>query len=236
MKSVLKTVDLKKIYGKNNSLDGMNMEIKQGEIYGLIGNNGAGKTTLMRVITGLAKETSGTYLLFGEKNGNISMKNRRRVSAIIETPAFYPHLTGYQNLKIQQMEIGGKVDKAELLDMLNKVNIDYAAHKKVKTYSLGMRQRLGIANALPSKAEFIILDEPTNGLDPSGIIELRNLILSLNENMGITFLISSHHISEILNMVSKIGIVKNGKMVQELEYQKMKSNIENIEEYIMSRL
>ncbi|MCM1160872.1 MAG: ATP-binding cassette domain-containing protein [Roseburia sp.] len=234
MESLLKVENLRKVYGKNISLDGLNMNINRGEIYGLVGNNGAGKTTLMRIIMGLAKETSGSFSLFGEKNGSISIENRKKVSAIIEMPAFYPHLTGYQNLKIHQMEINENVDKKKLMEILKKVNIDDAAHKKVKAYSLGMRQRLGIAKALVSNAEFIILDEPTNGLDPAGIIELRNLILDLNKNKGTTFLIASHHIAELTHLISKLGIIKAGKMVQEIKYDELKNSTENIEQHIMN--
>lgn len=175
MGKVLEVDHLTKKYGKNAALDGLHMEIETGSIYGLVGNNGAGKTTLMRVVMGLAKESAGDCLLFGKKRENLSAKERRNVSAVIEMPTFYPHMTGYQNLKIHQMEIGDKVDRQKIMEILEKVDMQETAHKKVRTYSLGMKQRLGIARALLSDSEFIILDEPTNGLDPAAIIGLDEL-------------------------------------------------------------
>lgn len=233
MGKVLEVDHLTKKYGKNAALDGLHMEIEAGSIYGLVGNNGAGKTTLMRVVMGLAKESAGDYLLFGKKRENLSARERRNVSAVIEMPTFYPHMTGYQNLKIHQMEIGDKVDRQKILEILEKVDMLEAANKKVRTYSLGMKQRLGIARALLSDSEFIILDEPTNGLDPAAIIGLRKLILDLNKNQGKTFLISSHHIVELTQVIDKLGIIKKGKMVQEISYDELKKSGENIEEYIM---
>lgn len=236
MQEVLVVEKLKKVYGKNVVLDGFDMSIYAGDIYGLAGNNGAGKTTFMRIIMGLAQENSGSYRLFGKSKEKLLMEDKRRVSAIIETPTFYPHLTGYQNLKIHQMEIGDKVDKQRILEILKKVGMSESANKKTRTYSLGMNQRLGIARALISDAEFIILDEPTNGLDPSGIAQLSNLILDLNKNHGKTFLITSHHIAELVNLVDKIGIIKNGKMNQEFVCSKLKEKGIDIEEYVISHI
>jgi len=236
MPEVLIVEKLKKIYGKNIVLDGFDMNLYAGNIYGLVGNNGAGKTTFMRIIMGLAKESSGSYRLFGKNKEKLLLSDKRKVSAIIETPTFYPHLTGYQNVKIHQMEIGDKVDKKRILETLKKVGMLECANKKTKAYSLGMKQRLGIARALISDSEFIILDEPTNGLDPAGIAQLSNLILDLNKNYGKTFLITSHHISELVNIVDKVGIIKDGKMNQEVICSKLNEKGIDIEEYIINNI
>lgn len=236
MQEVLIVEKLKKIYGKNIVLNGFDMNLYAGNIYGLVGNNGAGKTTFMRIIMGLAKENSGSYRLFGKNKEELLLADKRKVSAIIETPTFYPHLTGYQNLKIHQMEIGDKPDKQRILEILKKVGMSESANKKTRTYSLGMKQRLGIARALIADSEFIILDEPTNGLDPAGIAQLSNLILDLNKNYGKTFLITSHHIAELVNIVDKIGIIKDGKMNKEVICSKLNEKGIDIEEYIMNHI
>lgn len=236
MQEILIVEKLKKIYGKNIVLDGFDMNLYAGNIYGLVGNNGAGKTTFMRIIMGWAKENSGSYRLFGKNKEELLLTDKRKVSAIIETPTFYPHLTGYQNLRIHQMEIGDKTDKQRILEILKKVGMSESANKKTRTYSLGMKQRLGIARALIPDSEFIILDEPANGLDPAGIAQLSNLILDLNKNYGKTFLITSHHIAELVNIVDKIGIIKDGKMNQEVICSELNEKGIDIEEYIMSHI
>lgn len=236
MQEVLIVENLRKVYGENIVLDDFKMSLYAGNIYGLVGNNGAGKTTFMRIVMGLARENSGSYRLFGKSKEKISLAEKRKVSAIIETPTFYPHLTGFQNLKIHQMEIGDKVDKEKILEVLKKVDMLDCANKKVRKYSLGMRQRLGIARALISNSEFIILDEPTNGLDPTGITQLTDLILDLNKNYGKTFLITSHHIAELVNIVDKIGIIKNGKLEQEFMCEQFIKDGIDIEEYILNHI
>ena len=185
---------------------------------------------------GLAHENEGSYRLFGKDKEDLSPADRRKVSAIIETPTFYPHMTGYQNLKIHQLEIGDKVDKQKIYQVLEKVDILKSANKKVRTYSLGMKQRLGIARALLSNAELIILDEPTNGLDPAGIAQLNRLIQDLNKNYGKTFLITSHHIAELVQLVHQVGIIKNGKLKQELLCASLKEQGIHIEEYIIKHM
>ncbi len=236
MQEVLAAENLKKVYGKNTVLDGFYLNLYAGSIYGLAGNNGAGKTTFMRIIMGLAHENEGSYRLFGKDKEDLSPADRRKVSAIIETPTFYPHMTGYQNLKIHQLEIGDKVDKQKIYQVLEKVDILKSANKKVRTYSLGMKQRLGIARALLSNAELIILDEPTNGLDPAGIAQLNRLIQDLNKNYGKTFLITSHHIAELVQLVHQVGIIKNGKLKQELLCASLKEQGIHIEEYIIKHM
>lgn len=237
MGTVLAANDITKKYNKNIALNGFEIKVEQGDIYGFVGNNGAGKTTFMKIIMGLSKMNAGGYELFRVAHEKMTMDTRMRVSAIIETPSFYPYLTGYQNLKLHQMAMGHRVLEEEIMSILDKVNIRKEAQKKVKNYSLGMKQRLGLGRALLSRAELVVLDEPTNGLDPSGIVELRNLILLLNKEQGTTFLVSSHHILELANFISKLGIIKNGQMVEETDYKNLTRQLEakneNIENYIM---
>lgn len=186
---ILKTIDLSKKYKKDFVVSGVNISIKRGDIYGFIGENGAGKTTLIRMITGLVSITEGSIELFGESRISRLSTARKRIGALIERPAFYPDMTAYQNLEACRIQKGipGKkcvikaLEQVELLDMQN---------KKVKDFSLGMKQKLGLAMALLGDPEFLILDEPINGLDPRGIIEIRELLKKLNEEKNITILIS----------------------------------------------
>lgn len=237
MEPVLEVEQITKKYKRARVLDELSMHVNKGDIYGFVGNNGAGKTTLMRIIMRLANGTSGDYALFGIQRKDITEKEMKRVSAVIETPAFYPHLSGYQNLLVHQMSVGNTVIKEEINTALDKVNLAEASKKKVRNYSLGMRQRLGLARALLNRADLIILDEPTNGLDPSGIIELRNIILELNKKNGTTFIISSHHITELQQFINKLGIIKAGKIVKEIPYTEVAAELEktniSMEEYIM---
>lgn len=237
MDIIIKANNLNKKYKNKFALNDFNIEICRGDIYGFVGNNGAGKTTFMKIIMGLSNETSGSYELFGIGNNHTSANERKRISAIIETPSFYPHLSGYQNLKLHQMSMGQEVFKDTIYEIMKKVHLNDESNKKVKNYSLGMKQRLGIARALLTNAELIILDEPTNGLDPSGIIELRGLIVELNRDNKTTFLISSHHILELTHFINKLGIIKKGKLVIEEEFSNINKQIiennENIEDYIM---
>lgn len=237
MEPVLEVERITKKYKEVSVLDELSMHVDAGDIYGFVGNNGAGKTTLMRIVMGLANSTSGNYKIFGIQHGKITLGDMKRVSAVIETPSFYPHLSGYQNLLIHQMSIGNPVIKEDINAALERVGLKKDCKKKVKNYSLGMRQRLGLARALINNADLIILDEPTNGLDPSGIIKLRKIILELNETNGTTFIISSHHITELQQFINKLGIIKAGKIVKEISYEKVaaeleKSNI-SMEQYIM---
>lgn len=218
MDNILKTYNLTKQYGSNIVVDNVNMNIKKGEIYGFLGRNGAGKTTTLRMLMGLVSPTKGSYEIFGK-----SMKDRAvlgRIGAIIETPGFYPNLTARENLDIHRRLMG--IPNKEYIDEVLKVvglnNYDIKK-KTVKKYSLGMKQRLGVARALLHKPEFLILDEPTNGLDPIGIKEMRETLLELNKKKEITILISSHILGEIQQMATKIGIIHKGKLLEEIDYK-----------------
>ncbi len=218
---VLETVDLAKQYGKQFAVSELNMHVKKGEIYGLLGRNGAGKTTTIRMAMGLLQPTKGEVKLFGERLTVPTKQIFNRIGALIEAPAFYENLTAKDNLKIIADLRGTQsrdcIDRALML-----VNLENETHKKVKQFSLGMKQRLGIAMALMHEPEFIILDEPTNGLDPVGIQQIRLLIQKLCAEKGTTILISSHILSEIEQMANTIGIIDHGKMIEELSMDEIR--------------
>ena len=217
---VLKTNNLAKQYNKNVVLDNVNITIKKGDIYGLIGRNGAGKTTLMKIITTLASPTSGTFELFNTSSENDELfDNKKRVGSLIEYPAFYPNLSAYDNLKYYTIQ-RGIVDKNQINKVLELVNLTGTGKKKVKTFSLGMKQRLGIALAILNSPDFVILDEPINGLDPIGISELRDTFKKLSDN-GITLLISSHILSELYLLANEFGFLENGKLIKELSKEEL---------------
>ncbi|HBB28801.1 MAG TPA: bacitracin ABC transporter ATP-binding protein [Clostridiales bacterium] len=215
MNMVLQTVGLTKQYGTQFAVNDLNVNVEQGKIYGLLGRNGAGKTTAIRMVTGLLKPTSGDVILFGEKMRTPTKQCFRRIGALIESPAFYENLTAKENLKIIA-DLRGTQSKNSIEKALELVNLENETKKKVKQFSLGMKQRLGIAMAMMHNPEFIILDEPTNGLDPIGIQQIRLLIKKLSAENGVTVLISSHILSEIEQMADKVGIIDKGVLVEEL--------------------
>mgnify|MGYP001257866852 CR=1 FL=1 len=221
MDYILKTYNLTKKYKDITAVDNVNMEIKKGDIYGFIGKNGAGKTTVIRMITGLIKPTSGTVEVFGQPVSRGNKEFLERIGTIIEFPGFYQNLTARENLEIHR-RLMRVTDKKRIEEVLELVNLQNVPDKMVKGFSLGMKQRLGIARALLHNPEFLILDEPTNGLDPLGIKEIRQLIIDLAKNHGITILISSHILSEIHQMVTKIGIINNGHLLEEMDYESIK--------------
>ena len=220
MEYILRTHNLTKEFKKFHAVSNLNMNIKQGEIYGFLGENGAGKTTTIRMIMGLMKATSGEIELFSEKDSKQNRNLLQRIGSMIEYPGFYPNLTAGENLEIHRRMMGMQ-DKNCIIESLKIAGIQEVKDKKVKEFSLGMKQRLGIARAMLHHPEFLILDEPTNGLDPSGIKETRELILDLCKTQGITFLISSHILSEIQQMATKIGIIHKGELLEEIEYEEL---------------
>lgn len=216
MEYVLTTSGLSKKYGKFCALNNLTMHIPKGSIYGLIGRNGAGKTTLIRLICGLQKPTKGTYSIYGVKNNSKAIvKARRRMGAVVETPAIYLDMTAEDNLKQQCLILGIPSDDI-IPDILKLVGLENTGKKKAKNFSLGMRQRLGIAVALVGNPDFLVLDEPVNGLDPQGIIEMRELILKLNREYQITVLISSHILDELSRLATHYGFVDKGRLVKEI--------------------
>jgi len=215
---VLETKGLTKKYGEHLAVDHVNMHIEKGDIYGFVGENGAGKTTIIRLITGLASATEGNFELFGVDNNSkeISLA-KKKLGGIVESVSINMSMNAMDNLGLQAILAGVKLTLSDKENLLKKVglNPEEIAKKKVNSFSLGMRQRLGIAMTLVSNPEFIILDEPMNGLDPKGFIEIRDVILELNKE-GITFLISSHILSELEKICTKIGFISHGKLIKEL--------------------
>lgn len=191
------------------------MELKRGEIYGLVGKNGAGKTTFLRLITGQAFQTEGTLSLFGATSQSDLNEQRKRIGAIIEIPSFIPYMTAEQNLEYYRLQ-RGIPGKECVKDVLKEVGLQDTGKKKYKSFSLGMKQRLGLALALMNKPELLLLDEPINGLDPFGIVELRNLLIKLSREKNITILISSHILTELSNLATYYGFIDNGKLLRQL--------------------
>lgn len=219
---ILKTEGLTKIYGGIHAVKNVDMTIHKGDIYGFVGPNGSGKTTFMRMITSLSHASSGTFSLFGS-SCKTNAASLSRVSCIIEGPAIYQHLSACDNLKIQCGIVGITAVAREkvILDLLKLVDLSDAGKKKSGNFSLGMRTRLGIAMALVGKPDFMILDEPTNGLDPQGIAEIRKLLLDLNAKLGITILISSHILGELEKLATRYGFIKKGKLCGEISVDEL---------------
>lgn len=212
---ILKTNGLTKKYHNDFALKDVNITIKKGEIYGLIGQNGAGKSTLLRLITGLAFPTSGTITIFDYNSTEKIRDAQKRIGAIIEHPALFLNMTAYENLEVHRLQ-KGIPGKACINNSLELVGLENTGKKKVKNFSLGMKQRLGLAIALLSDPELLILDEPTNGLDPMGIVEMRELIHKLNREKGLTVLISSHILTELYKTATCFGIIHKGQLLEEL--------------------
>lgn len=216
MEYVLKTNALKKQYRNYKALNGLTMNVPKGSIYGFVGKNGAGKTTLIRLLCGLQEPTDGEFSLYGINNRDKDIrKSRRRIGAVVETPSIYLDMTAEDNLK-QQYRILGLPSYDGMNDLLRLVGLENTGKKKAKNFSLGMKQRLGIAVALSGNPDFLILDEPVNGLDPQGIIEIRELILNLNQKQGITVLISSHILDELARLATHFGFIDKGYIVKEI--------------------
>lgn len=224
METVLETTALCKSYRHFKALDGVTMRVPKGAIYGLVGRNGAGKTTLIRLVCGLQDPTSGGYALYGRRWGERGLARvRRRMGAVVETPSLYGELTALDNLKIQARVLG-LPDGGQLPALLELVGLGDTGRKKAKNFSLGMRQRLGIAVALCGDPDFLVLDEPTNGLDPQGIVEMRELLLRLNRERGITLLLSSHILDELSRLATCYGFLDQGRMVREVTAEELEAS------------
>lgn len=215
MEYVLRTFGLTKLYKGITVVDAVSMHIRRGDIYGFVGRNGAGKTTVMRLICGLIRKSGGDCELFGKPDGGSAiLAARRRTGAIIEAPSVYPEMTAEQNLAEQCLTLG--VGREGISALLEYVGLSGVGKKKAKNFSLGMRQRLGIAMALAGSPDFLILDEPVNGLDPQGIAEIRELLLRLNRDRGITILISSHILGELSKLATCYGFIEKGRLLKEI--------------------
>lgn len=216
MDYVLTAENLSKSYQGSMALDELSLRIPRGAIYGLVGPNGAGKTTLIRILCALQEPTAGEYAIFGVSSRDKGiLQARRRVGAVVEAPATYQELTAAENLRIQYKVLGRK-DFDTIPDLLELVGLKNTGKKRVKNFSLGMRQRLGIAVAMAGEPELLILDEPVNGLDPQGIIEMRKFLQQLNQDRGVTILISSHILDELSRLATHYGFIDRGRMVEEI--------------------
>ena len=211
MEYILRTKNLTKQFGEKFAVRGVSMQIRKGEIYGFIGKNGAGKTTLMRLILGAAMPTDGSIELFGGEDENSA---RHRIGALLEYPCIYKNCSALENLRRFAILTGNDTD--ELEDILELVGLGKVGNKKAGQFSLGMKQRLAIGIALLGHPEFLVLDEPINGLDPAGIKEIRDVILALNQKKGVTFLISSHLLDELSKIVTTYGIIKDGVLIEQI--------------------
>ena len=223
MEYAVTTSALGKQYGDFQALKGLSMHIPKGAIYGIVGKNGAGKTTLIRLLAGLQRPSSGEYMLYGVPHTSKEIgKVRRRMGAVVEAPSVYQDMTAADNLK-QQYRILGLPSFEGITELLALVGLSDTGKKKVKNFSLGMRQRLGIAIALAGDPDFLVLDEPANGLDPQGIVEMRELILKLNRERQITVLLSSHILDELSRLATHYGFIDKGRMVKEISAEELEA-------------
>lgn len=232
-KYIIETDHLTKQYREQASVSQLNIHVKKGRIYGLLGRNGAGKTTTMKMLLGLTKPTSGEVKIFGRPIEGNEKKILPRIGSLIESPGFYPNLTATENLKIFA-ELRGLKEKRYIVEALELVNLPYKDKKLFSQYSLGMKQRLAIALAVMHNPEILILDEPINGLDPIGIAEVRSFIRELCDAMGKTILISSHILSEIALLADDIGIIDNGKLLEEESLKELEEKNEKYVHLIVS--
>lgn len=232
-KIIVETSDLTKLHGTKPRVAHLHLQVPSKCVYGFLGPNGAGKTTTLKLLLGLAKPNQGKVYLFGDE---VTDRNRlallRRTGSLIESPSFYGHLTGMENLQIVAKLKG--VPFSEIADVLHTVRLTSQQHKKVKHYSLGMKQRLGIAMALLGEPELLILDEPTNGLDPAGIQEMRELIRSLPSDRHMTVILSSHLLSEVSQMADQVGIINHGEMIFQGTQAELQSQGDNLEEIFLT--
>ncbi len=224
MEYVLTTEGLSKSYGKSKVLNDLSMHVPKGSIYGVIGRNGAGKTTLIRLICGLQEPTVGKYTLLGKKGTEKEIvKSRRRMGAVVETPAIYTNMTARENLK-QQYRILGLPTFAGIDELLEMVGLAEAAERKTSKFSLGMRQRLGIAIALCGDPDLLILDEPMDGVDPEGVVQIRELLLNLNREKQVTIVVSSHVLEELSKVATHYGIIDKGMIVKEISAEELEAS------------
>ncbi len=223
---VLKIKNLSKKYHNSLVVNNVNMDIKQGEIYGLVGKNGAGKTTMLRMITGLTMPSNGEIQMFGESSQQGLSEARTRTGAIIETPMFFPYLSAKKNLEYYRIQ-RGIVEKDIVEDVLKIVGLLDVGNKKFKNFSMGMKQRLGLALAVMTSPDLLILDEPINGLDPTGIVEVRDILLKLNREKNTTIIMSSHILSELSQLATTYGFIDKGEFIEQISAEDLKEKCKN---------
>ncbi|MGN0483656.1 MAG: ABC transporter ATP-binding protein [Lachnospiraceae bacterium] len=227
---VLKTEHLTKIYNKKKVVNDVSIHVKKGDIYGFIGKNGAGKTTCMRMVAGLAAPNGGEIELFGSKDVE---KHRIRIGTLIEEPGIYPGMTAAENLEVLRRSFG-VTEKDRISEVLQMVGLEGVGKKKVKSFSMGMKQRLGIAMALFRNPDFLILDEPINGLDPEGIQQIRQLLLKLNREQDVTIMISSHILGELSKIATTYGIIRSGELVDEFSAEELYDRCRRCQKLVVS--
>ena len=233
--TVIRTRTLGKKYGEKYAVYDLNVEIRQGQIYGLIGQNGAGKTTFIRMLTGLIAPTEGQIELFGEIGERALQQARRKIGSIVETPALYAGMSARANLETQARLLGLANRAVTIGAALELAGLENTGNKKVRDFSLGMRQRLALAQAMLAEPEFLVLDEPVNGLDPKGIIENRELLKRLVAERGLTILISSHILSELSLLATHFGIIDNGRLIKQISAEDLQAVGEDLETYFIKR-
>lgn len=231
MDYILTTDNLTKKYGEKRAADAVSLHIKKGDVYGLIGRNGAGKTTILKMICGLSSPTSGTVSFLG-KTGEQLSDEMHKIGSLIETPGLFPKMSAYQNIKMKCI-LYGKDNDDYIKSLLKQVGLENVGSKPVQSFSLGMKQRLGIALALVGDPEFIVLDEPINGLDPQGIAEMREIIRRLSKECGMTLIVSSHILEELEKVADSFGIINNGKLIDEFTSAELE---ERCSRYIMLKV
>lgn len=219
MDYILTTENLTKTYGTKKAADAVNLHVKKGEVYGLIGRNGAGKTTILKMISGLSKPTSGSFTFLG-KTGKECISERHKIGSLIENPGLYLKMTAFQNVKLKCLSMG-ITDDAYVKSLIEQVGLHDVETKTVQNFSLGMKQRLGIAIALVGDPELIILDEPINGLDPQGIVEMREIISNMSKVKGMTVIVSSHILAELSIVADSFGIIHEGKLLDEFTVEEL---------------
>ena len=230
MEYILTTENLTKVFGKHRAADQINIHIKEGEVYGLIGRNGAGKTTILKMICGLSTPTSGSVTFMGKTGAELS-KHRKDIGSLIETPGLFPKLSAFQNVKLKCLSMGIK-DNKYVEDLLEQVGLANVGKKPAQSFSLGMKQRLGIAIALVGNPKFIVLDEPINGLDPQGIAEMRHIIHRLSKERGLTIIVSSHILDELVKVADSFAIINGGKLLDEFTAEEL---IKRCSTYVLLR-
>lgn len=226
MEDVIFVNSLTKNYGGTNVVNNVSLDVAKGDIYGIVGKNGAGKTTIMKMLLGLIPKSSGEISLFGKSDEESLQHNRGKIGAMIETPAFYPYLTASDNLNYYRLQMGIK-DKSCVKSVLKTVGLENTENKEFKNFSLGMKQRLGLALALLGEPEVLILDEPINGLDPEGIIEIREILKNLNAEKGVTIFISSHILSELSLLANKFAFIENGSIIAQTDIDQIRNSAGN---------
>lgn len=233
MEYIVQTNNLTKMFGSTEAVSHLNLHLKPGEIYGFLGPNGAGKTTVMKLISNLLKPTEGDIVIFGEKLKKNSYEILKRMGTIIEVPVFYDRMTGRENLEMHCIYMGYH-DRKAVDNALEMVKLSAAGNKPVKDYSLGMKQRLGIARAICTKPELLLLDEPVNGLDPIGIKEIRSLFRMLAKEYGMTILVSSHILAEIELIADTIGVINHGRLLKEVSMESIRNEQSEYIEFLVS--